>query len=144
MKTSKLDLKKKILIVELSKRMEYLLHKDELHFLLDGIHLHEIIYGKYNLICEGSELTEEICETLISKKDVAKNQSKMCGLKFKEGFINMVKENGYYWCENPIQNPNNIVSFPKSGIVYEKSFEKYKEGESRTFNPEKTLIFEIL
>lgn len=96
MKQIELQLKKKILIVELPEN-ELFSQEKQINALIDSDKwLHELLCQKRNLklICKAYDLTEEICETLISKKDVAKNQSKMCGLKFKEGFINMVESKG--------------------------------------------------
>ena len=109
-----------------------------------------------NSVCIGSEFTEEKARLYIEPvnriyspkgwdiwfKDFAENT------KYKtsalESFISAIESNGWYWGENPMKSPDEIVSFPQSGVVYDKSFKRFNESESRTFNPEKCLIFEIL
>lgn len=139
MKTLILNLKKKIYILESDIQ-----NPNHLAGYIDS----ELNEHKVKFICKGDQLTEEICETLISKKDVAKNQSKMCGLKFKEGFINMVKENGYYWGENPIVKPESYDKWMEKneypGFWQFEKCKNYEEVESKIFKLEKTLIFEIL
>lgn len=94
-KQIELQLKKKILLMEIPDNTEYYYKKEIIYTISDQQSKFSLLpKGEYKLICKGYEVTEGICETLISKKDVAKNQSKMCGLKFKEGFVKMVESKG--------------------------------------------------
>lgn len=134
MKQIELELKKKILIIESD---ELALSKEGIIYKDSNDHLSDLIEGKFHCICPGSELTEEISETLISKNDVRKLQSKMCGLKFKEGLIKMIESQGYYWGENTLGDYNNVI---KRHIVT-GTWQQYQD---KTFDLNKTLIFEIL
>lgn len=134
MKQIELELNKRLLIVEYQD-------KESTEIIMSEFHL------KLDLICKASELTEEISETLISKNDVRKLQSKMCGLKFKEGLIKMIESKGYYWGENPIDKRlgfiGNVSEIDKR-IALQKQERRWQEAESKTFDLNKTLIFEIL
>lgn len=166
MKQIELNLQKRLLIVELSRRMEYLLHKDELHFLLDGILLHEIKYGKFELICKGFELTEEIASTYVENfcanmnipayrnyavkpEDLEDDHWAHVANDALESFISAIEVNNMFWGNNNIPYPSIYDPRSKTGR-YEigeelnKAELEYKKAESKTFNPEKTLIFEIL
>lgn len=127
MKQLELNSQKRLLIVEVDKMMS--------KYNTENWYQERLSKG-LKLICKGSELTEEICETLISKKDVAKYQSKMCGLDFKKGFMNTIKENGYYWGENPIPKPLDYL--------ITKDSDAWFMADVSTFDLNKTLIFEIL
>lgn len=151
MKQLELELKKRFLIVELPENSTGVhLSGNNIIYNLNGSIWVSIIKSDVKLICKASELTEEISETLISKNDVIKSQSKMCGLKFKEGLIKMIESKGYYWGENPIEKPENYESWAKYGdytqygIKLTKKCMPFCEAESKTFNLSKTLIFEIL
>lgn len=106
--------------------------------------------GTYRVICKGSEFTGEIADDLVH------------GIEDKtalESFISAIEAKNMYWKDVPWDFPlvedygYQISSSPEveKGWIYEGGEEKYhealkayEEAESKTFNPEKTLIFEIL
>lgn len=68
-----------------------------------------------------------------------------------DSFIYAIKSKGYYWGKNPEgEQPHNtglIDIYPTGDIFMDKSLSEAKEwvaAESKTFNLEKTIIFEIL
>ena len=136
MKTLELDLKKKVLIVDLED--------DEAGF----------INGNYDFLCDGSELTEEIASELVEMEySVLYKKSFFIDydrpsllLKFaKESFISAVESKEKFWLENPIEKPKDYELWAKYGdftqygkILTEKCL-KWQEAEEKTFkNP---LIF---
>lgn len=103
----------------------------------------EIVVGQYELdvngrdielICKGSELTEEIAENFVEG---------MMDSYYIDNFISAIEAQGYYWGENPIEEPimHQLLGADDNPNSEEK---EWQEAESKTFNPEKTLIFEIL
>lgn len=132
MKQIELQLQKRLLIVEVEK-----------------------ILPKYNtewwfqkrkdkgvkLICKGSDLTEEITKGLVDSSD------NFQFLDAENTFIVEIEKNGYYWRENPLGEEPRSYSEVLDGVdPYDlmEDLEQWQEAESKTFNPAKTLIFEIL
>ena len=136
MKTLELNLKKKVLIVDLED--------DEAGF----------INGDYEFLCKGSELTEEIASKLVEmeysglyKKSFYIDYDRpSLLLKFaKESFISAVESKEKFWLENPIEKPKHYDLWAKYGdyTQYGKTLTekclKWQEAEEKTFkNP---LIF---
>lgn len=146
MKQIELNLQKRLLIVEAPEgeltaigngdEVYYAIKKDETFIkILDG--------KKWKLICKGSELTEEIARGLVKSFEFGTREyPDLFYLNYKNdcyqigqsviSFISAIEAQGYYW-----------GSFPSEKISWTE-INKWKEYESKTFNPEKTLIFEIL
>lgn len=118
-----------------------------------------------NSVCEGSRFTEEkarlyveLTNRIYSPKgwefwfidytDDTKHKTSAV-----ESFISAIESKGYHWRENPVKYPdkNNPKyydePFDGKGFyqeIYSSDIVDWKKAESRTFNPEKTLMFEIL
>lgn len=140
MKQLQLDLKERLLIVESENANEF--------FIMD-----KMPAGTYKIICKGSDITEDIARGLIpndlgflfdgdSKEYHAYPDYKNIDHPFEdksfdtalESFISAIESKGYHWGES-----KDLIKYkhvPNSPM--------YKESESRTFNPEKCLIFEII
>lgn len=112
-------------------------------------------------ICKASELTEKKCLGLV--RDIWNED----GSKYYNdysynfyawvdtallSFMSAVKQNGYYWDENPIEYPdkNNPKYYdePFNGKgfyneIYSHDLVEWKKIQEKTFNLDKTLIFEI-
>lgn len=145
MKTLELSLQKRLLIVE----------GDMLEFKLnDKRWLNDQLFK----ICKGYELTEEIARNLVNplwdyyknylesdSSDVG-NYKRLIKNTALESFISAIEAQGYYWGENPIQStvPTSDLNFYDNIEVYHHCLNVWQEAESKTFNPEKSLIFEIL
>jgi len=125
------------------------------------------IKGKAKLICKGSELNEEIAKGLVEK--VMNNQhyqnynsksvvDRWCKTAL-ESFISAIEAQGWFWGQNSLGEPKMsdygwyASGHPEedSGWMYEegedeyyKAFKKWQEAEAKTFNPDKSLIFEIV
>ncbi|WP_288373976.1 hypothetical protein [uncultured Chryseobacterium sp.] len=124
-----------------------------------------------NSVCEGSEFTEEKARLYLTPTNRIYSPKGwelwfsdfIDGTKHKtsalESFISAIEAAGYYWGENPVKEPRMsdygwyASGHPEedSGWMYEEGEDKYyeslklfEESESRTFNPEKCIIFEIL
>lgn len=132
MKQLELNLQKRLLIVETNVIPD-----------LDGMYI--------ELICKGSELTEEIAKGLVGQRgtdfyeDYTDNSSynkNLTGFGAIESFISVIEASGHYWLHNPKPHPSEIE--PTNRKHYDKIVEDWQEAESRTFNPEKTIIFEII
>ncbi len=127
MKTLELDLKKKVLIVDLED--------DEAGF----------INGNYDFLCDGSELTEEIASELVEmeysglyKKSFYIDYDRpSLLLKFaKESFISAVESKEKFWLENPIEIIERGEDTEHNRVLNQN---EWQEAEEKTFkNP---LIF---
>ncbi|WP_288435328.1 hypothetical protein [uncultured Chryseobacterium sp.] len=165
MKQLQLDLNKRLLIVEYETEAECAVEWALMHaFKNPNIVKHG---HKVNPICGGSELTEDIAEDI---SDYTNLFNKKCFADYKcdryslstsamQSFISAIEAAGYHWGENPVKEPRmsdygwyaSGHAEEDSGWMYEEGEDKYyeslklfEESESRTFNPEKCIIFEIL
>ncbi|MCC3214969.1 hypothetical protein LIV57_06765 [Chryseobacterium sp. X308] len=92
------------------------------------------------LICKGSDLTEDIAKGFQHKNmGIAHNGEYLSAI---EEFKFHISNNGYHWGDNPVKKPNKN-EFHKTEDFLEKE-DEYNDYESRTLNPEKCIIFEIL
>ena len=153
MKTLELKLKKYVLIVEIPRLSDYEFINKECKYLKVGneeIKLNASTLDKFEFICKGSELTEEIASELVDywqnmandgfifenyKDNIPKK------LTAKKSFISAVESKGKFWLENPIEKPINRDEFYKSEKVdsFEILLKEWQEAEEKTFkNP---LIF---
>ena len=157
MKTLELELKKDVLIVEIPRLADYEFINKECKYLKVGneeIKLNASTLDKFEFICKGSELTEEIASELVEmeysglyKKSFYIDYDRpSLLLKFaKESFISAVESKEKFWLENPIEKPKDYELWAKYGdftqygkILTEKCL-KWQEAEEKTFkNP---LIF---
>ena len=145
MKTLELKLKKDVLIVEIPRLADYEFINKECKYLKVGneeIKLNASTLDKFEFLCKGSELTEEIASELVEMEySVLYKKSFFIDydrpsllLKFaKESFISAVESKEKFWLENPIEKPK----------YYDKILTKncliWQEAEEKTFkNP---LIF---
>ena len=94
------------------------------------------------LICKGSELTEEIAKEFIKTsihtglhahyvKNVDVNT--YCYKSALESFHSLINSSGFYWGKNPYQ-----------GVLRQEFPTAYEKAESKTFNLDQTLIFKIV
>ena len=157
MKTLELKLKKDVLIVEIPRLADYEFINRECKYLKDGneeIKLNASTLDKFEFLCKGSELTEEIASELVEmeysclyrKNFYIDYDRPSLLLKFaKESFISAVESKEKFWLENPIEKPKDYELWAKYGdftqygkILTEKCL-KWQEAEEKTFkNP---LIF---
>ena len=153
MKTLELELKKKVLIVEIPRLADYEFINRECKYLKVGneeIKLNASTLDKFEFICKGSELTEEIASELVEKHymcfvcggDGKETCTNPCILYFnlsKESFISAVESEDFHWLENPIKHPKDYEVFPDSLSLYAEQERLHLEAEEKTFrNP---LIF---
>lgn len=153
MKRLELNLYKKILIIE-PPDLDFSVEKVIIALGDSERYIAELLDETKDLqfICNGSELTDEIAERLVEFKwnpiwgaiDYKNTENHFTTAL--ESFISGIEAQGYYWGKNPIEKPEqNCLN--KSFFTMQQNFHKevaFEEAESRTFNPEKTLIFEIL
>ena len=145
MKILELKLKKYVLIVEIPRLADYEFINKECKYLKIGneeIKLNASTLDKFEFLCKGSELTEEMASELVDfwqnmandgfifenyKDNIPK---KLTAIK---SFISAVESKKFHWLENPIEKPK----------YYDKILTKncliWQEAEEKTFrNP---LIF---
>ena len=146
MKKLELKLKKDVLIVEIPRLADYEFINKECKYLKVGneeIKLNASTLDKFEFLCKGSDLTEEIASELIEKFELDFNKE-FCVFKdyindcnrFSKSipsFISAVESKEKFWLENPIEKPK----------YYDKILTKncliWQEAEEKTFkNP---LIF---
>lgn len=148
MKQLELELNKRLLIVGFED-------KDEAAEIM----LSEEFNKNKKFICKGPDLTEEIAEDLVHGFDLGyfvdynHHNPRSYKLTALESFISSIEANGFWWGTNPVQYPdkNNHKyydePFDGKGFyqeIYSSDILEWKNAESRTFNIDKTLIFEIL
>ena len=153
MKTLELKLKKDVLIVEIPRLADYEFINRECKYLKIGneeIKINASTLDKFEFLCKGSYLTEEMASELVEMEySVLYKKSFFIDydrpsllLKFaKESFISAVESKEKFWLENPIQNtkPTDDISFYDSLEQKELAIKKWQEAEEKTFkNP---LIF---
>lgn len=156
MKILELELKKKVLIVDENDFDYYELSENGIYFKLEKGDRYYLGW-KFEVICKGSELTEEIASELVEltimNLTYGDNKHKYrsyvnYNLGFDNAlysFISAVESKGFYWLENPIEKPINYDLWAKYGdfTQYGKKLTeeclKWQEAEEKTFkNP---LIF---
>ena len=140
MKTLELKLKKDVLIVEIPRLADYEFINKECKYLKVGneeIKLNASTLDKFEFICKGSELTEEIASEFMSDFD-AFNEFAL-KYEYLKNFIYIVESKGFYWLENPIDEPNKYVQRCMSFENLSNQFKLFDDKEQKTFrNP---LIF---
>ena len=112
MKTLELDLKKKVLIVDLpidSKNVY--MSGNSVIYNTDKSCIAKPINDEYEFLCKGSELTEEIASEVMSDFD-AFNEFAL-KYEYLKNFIYIVESKGFYWLENECDN-----QFCENGKVY--------------------------
>lgn len=148
MKTLELDLKKKVLIVDLPRLADYEFINRECKYLKVGneeIKLNASTLDKFEFICKGSELTEEIASELVDfwqnmandgfiyenyKSNIPKKKTAV------ESFISALESKSFHWLENPIEIIERGED-TEHNIVLNQN--EWQEAEEKTFrNP---LIF---
>ena len=152
MKTLELKLKKDVIIVEIPRLADYEFINRECKYLKIGneeIKLNASTLDKFEFLCKGSDLTEEIASELVEywqnmandgfiyenyKTNIPKKKSAV------ESVISAVESKGFYWLENPIVNKPMSYNLPIYKIGNRcDNLKKWKEAEEKTFrNP---LIF---
>ena len=159
MKTLEIKLKKYVLIVEIPRLADYEFIDKECKYLKVGneeIKLNASTLDKFEFLCKGSELTEEIASELVEEhymsgvrsyeiyNDYRYNDARWLDNAL-ESFISAVESKEKFWLENPIEKPKDYELWAKYGdftqygkILTEKCL-KWQEAEAKTFkNP---LIF---
>ena len=153
MKTLELKLKKDVLIVEIPRLADYEFINRECKYLKVGkeeIKLNASTLDKFEFLCKGSELTEEIASELVEEhymsgvrsyeiyNDYRYNDARWLDSAL-DSFISAVESKGFYWLENPIDEPNKYVQKCMSFENLSNQFKLFDEKEEKTFrNP---LIF---
>jgi hypothetical protein len=150
MKTLELKLKKDVLIVEIPRLADYEFINRECKYLIVGkeeIKLNASTLDKFEVLCKGSELTEEIASELVEEhymngirsyeiyKDYRYNDSRWLDNAI-DSFISAVESKGFYWLRNPIDKPNKYLQRCMSFENLSNQFKLFDEKEEKTFrNP---------
>ena len=148
MKILELDLKKKVLIVDLPiDAKNVYMSGNSIIYNTDKSCIAKQINDDYEFLCKGSELTEEMASELVDETIMYEKHKVKCyryrsyikgfvGFdNAKESFISAVESKKFHWLENPM--PPYIPVIDKKAD--ENYMKKYFEAEEKTFkNP---LIF---
>ena len=154
MKTLELKLKKYVLIVEIPRLADYEFINKECKYLKVGneeIKLNASTLDKFEFLCKGSDLTEEIASKLVEEhymsgvrsyeiyNDYRYNDARWLDNAL-DSFISAVESKEKFWLENPIGNKPMSYNLPLYKIENRcDKLKKWKEAEEKTFkNP---LIF---
>ena len=151
MKTLELKLKKDVLIVEIPRLADYEFINRECKYLKIGneeIKLNASTLDKFEFLCKGSELTEEIASELVELTIMhltyGGNKHKYrsyvnYNLGFDnalESFISAVESKEKFWLENPIKIIERGEDTEHNRVLNQN---EWQEAEAKTFkNP---LIF---
>ena len=155
MKTLELKLKKDVLIVEIPRLADYEFINKECKYLKIGneeIKLNASTLDKFEFLCKGSELTEEIASELVDYWQNMANDGfvyenykdnipkKLTAIK---SFISAVESKGFYWLKHNVRSFSLYDPRSKTGchdLEEEETITKqWQEAEEKTFkNP---LIF---
>ena len=153
MKTLELKLKKDVLIVEIPRLADYEFINRECKYLKVGkeeIKLNASTLDKFEVMCKGSELTEEIASELVEEHYMSGVRSYEIYNDYRyndarwlddalESFISAVESKCFHWLENPIDEPNKYVQRCMSFENLSNQFKLFDDKEQKTFkNP---LIF---
>ena len=137
MKTLELELKKYVLIVEIPRLADYEFINKECKYLKIGneeIKLNASTLDKFEFLCKGSELTEEIASEFMSDFD-AFNEFTL-NYEYLINFIYMIACKDFHWLENPIEIIERGEDTEHNRVINQN---KWQEAEEKTFrNP---LIF---
>lgn len=149
MKSTILNIKKRVLVVEIPRLADYEFINRESKYLRVGneeINLNISTFSKIDLICKGSELTEDIAKNYVLSYSVnyefvfKDHEGDDYGCETAlDSFISAIEASNYYWSENPEKksrfNPEEFI---------QEEYERFMEAESKTFHPEQVILFEIL
>ena len=149
MKTLELKLKKYVLIVEIPRLSDYEFINKECKYLKVGneeIKLNASTLDKFEFLCKGSDLTEEIASELVDNFKLDFNKSfyvfkdyTMDWNKFSKSipsFISAVESKEKFWLENPIKIIERGEDTEHNRVLNQN---EWQEAEEKTFkNP---LIF---
>ena len=155
MKILELDLKKYVLIVEIPRLADYEFINKECKYLKVGneeIKLNASTLDKFEFLCKGSDLTEEIASELVELTIMyltyGDNKHKYrsyvnYNLGFDnalDSFISAIENKENFWLENPIGNKPMSYNLPLYKIGNRcDNLKQWQEAEEKTFkNP---LIF---
>ena len=145
MKTLELKLKKDVLIVEIPRLADYEFINRECKYLKVGneeIKLNASTLDKFEFLCKGSELTEEIASELMIQDE----NYEFKDIKFKEytyefskeAFMASVEISGFYWLENHIKRIE-LKEWNGTDYTFGKYMIEFNKAAEKTFkNP---LIF---
>ena len=126
MKILELKLKKDVLIAEIPRLADYEFINKECKYLKIGneeIKLNASTLDKFEFLCKGSELTEEMARELVDYWQNMANDALISAVESKEKF----------WLENPIEKPKYYDKILTRNCLI------WQEAEAKTFkNP---LIF---
>lgn len=160
MKQLQLELQERLIIVEYSELdLSYkdedgvIRQEDVVEYSNEMLYSHELerrlneitggkILPKYEFICKGDELTEEVAKGLVKSMQVFMTPPIFFFKDYKTGFgscttalqsfISAIEAKGYYWTKNEL---TDSITAP--------DIEEWNELQSVTFNPSRTLIFKI-
>ncbi|BAP30117.1 uncharacterized protein CHSO_1080 [Chryseobacterium sp. StRB126] len=143
MKSVELNLNKRLLIVEYESEEEL---KIEWALMTMFKNPNITNHGyKVKPICKGSVLTEDIAKGLVELHENGyykdyKNDSHFFTLPSKS-FISAIEFKNYHWGENPVKLIERGEASEHERV---KNQNDWQEAESRTFNPSKCIICEIV
>ena len=151
MKTLELKLKKDVLIVEIPRLADYEFINRECKYLKVGneeIKLNASTLDKFEFICKGSELTEEIASELVEEhymngirsyeiyNDYRYNDSRWLD-NAKESFISAVESKSFHWLKHNVKSFSLYDPRSKTGwhdLEEEDTITKqWQEAEEKTF-----------
>ena len=154
MKTLEIKLKKDVLIVEIPRLADYEFINREYKYLKVGneeIKLNASTLDKFEFLCKGSELTEEIASELVEQsysnleesimyRDYMAKYDDEVLYEALDSFKSAIESKGFYWIENPI-SLERVRIYESVGDTFKSNGIKkvWQEAEEKTFrNP---LIF---
>ncbi|MEA1849229.1 hypothetical protein U9K52_09920 [Chryseobacterium sp. MHB01] len=141
MKSLEIKYEKKYLLVE-PEGPAYVTETDSKVFIQE-LYSHNSAYreGQLKFICMGDQFEKD--------QKITKEKGSIFGQILTvmgfDCFMKAIEKAGFYWGENPIgKEPEDIPDLGEFTVMMRKKHKSWKAAESRTFNPSKTRIYEIL
>lgn len=150
MKKLEITINKRLLIVEYATEAKF---ETEIGLLKALTPSKVIEFGHIlEFICSGSDLTEEIAAGMVDQsihtglyahyvKDIPVNT--YCYKEALPSFISAIKATDHAW-GNPMGEDPKKSSLLGSRMMNMVEYGKWQDSESRTFHPERCIIFEIV
>ena len=150
MQILELKLKKYVLILEIPRLADYEFINKECKYIKIGneeIKLNASALDKFEFLCKGSELTEEIASELVEQsysnleesimyRDYMAKYDDEVLYEALKSFKSAIESKGFYWLENPIEIIERGEDTEHNRVLNQN---KWQEAEEKTFkNP---LIF---
>jgi hypothetical protein len=157
MKSTILNLKERVLVVEIPRLADYQITETFLSVTLENGEIKLLKHKIKDLLFGGLEITEDSLRVLIDPKRISSSEGEifpdyknphkwLYGKPTRlKSFISAIEANEMFW-NNPLQStkPTDDLTFYDSKEEREITIRKWQEAEIKTFHPDRTILFKII